>query len=221
MTFIEPHPDVVQPNPGGADDPLGESVLDAAAPWLRVFEPRDVRLVIGRGQDPGRELRLAQVAADRIPVHRRLSGGGTVVLAPGMVVVAMRLAPGAVDPTAYFAVVNQPLAAAVESVTGLRPLTVGHGDLALAAGDQPPRKVLGASLRQTAALTLWLGVFLVDDAVPHMERWLAPPSREPDYRHGRGHRAFCTHLGAHGANLSALAAAIRERCSEQPSVRRA
>ena len=89
--FIEPHPDLVEPNPGGADDPLCESVLDPLSPWLRLHEPHDVRLVIGRHQDPERELQTGVARADRIPIHRRVSGGGAVVLAPGMLLIALRL----------------------------------------------------------------------------------------------------------------------------------
>jgi len=37
--FEEPCPDLIQPNPGGPDDPLGESVFAPDAPGLRVFAP--------------------------------------------------------------------------------------------------------------------------------------------------------------------------------------
>ena len=77
--FHEPFPTIVAPQPGGLFDPLGESVLDLDQPWLRVFEPRDVRLVLGRNQDPHRELIVAQAQADDVPIHRRVAGGGAVV----------------------------------------------------------------------------------------------------------------------------------------------
>ena len=65
----------------------------------------------------------------------------------------------------------------------------------LVTADGIERKVLGASLRQTSRMVVYLGVFLVTDAIPLMERYLATPSREPSYRAGRGHAGFCTHLG--------------------------
>ena len=210
--FIEPRPDVVAPNPGSALDPLGESVLDPEQPWLRVFEPADVRLVIGRSQDPARELIVDAARADGVPIHRRICGGGAVVLAPGMAIVAIRLRNLGIATDAYFALVNAALAPAVETVTGVAPATRGHGDLAIPGPDGIERKVLGASLRQTSRLVVYLGVLLVADAVPLMERYLAPPSREPDYRAGRGHRAFCDHLGRLGATVPALRAAIEREC---------
>lgn len=212
--FIEPFPDLVVPNPGGSRDPLGESVLDRQEPWLRLFEPRDVRVVLGRNQDPHRELRVDQVRADGVPIHRRVAGGGAVVLAPGMLVVAMRLQPAAVAPDQVFALVNQALVPGVEAVLG-RPVAVrGHGDLAIGdAGHE--RKILGASLRQTSRYAVYLGVILVADGVPLMERYLALPSREPDYRGGRGHRDFCTHLGDAGVTVPALADALERSCRER------
>lgn len=208
--FIEPRPDVITPNPGGPDDPLGESILDPTQPWLRVYEPRDVRLVIGRHQDPARELLIEQAQADGVPVHRRVSGGGAVVLAPGMVVVAARLVNAELGTTCYLDRMNTALAPAVRSICGVAPVCRGHGDLAMTGADGVERKVLGASLRQTSKLVYYLGVFLVQDAVPLMERYLASPSRQPEYRAGRGHGAFCTHLSLSGVTESALQQAIRD-----------
>lgn len=206
--FIESRPDLVVPNPGGLADPLGESAIDPTQSWLRVFEPRDVRLVVGRHQDPARELIAANAQADGIPVHRRISGGGAVVLAPGMVVVALRLRNDEFGTACHLDRVNSALVPAVTAVCGAAPRCRGHGDLVMVGDDGAERKVLGASLRQTSRLVLYLGVFLVDDAVPLMERYLAPPSREPDYRQGRGHGAFCTGLARHGASVQALTVAV-------------
>jgi lipoate-protein ligase A len=214
--FVEPHPDFVQPQPGGPEDPLGESVLDPALPWLRVYEPKDLRLVLGRSQDPHKELNLSGVQAAQVPVHRRATGGGAVVLAPGMVVVALRLQRPGLPVDQCFDLVNDALVPAVAAVSGgVAPLRRGHGDLAMDDGAGPPRKILGASLRQTARLTAYLGVFLVADAVPLMEPLLAFPSRQPDYRGGRGHGAFCTHLGRWGVTVSALIKSLEVSCQDR------
>lgn len=209
--FSEPLPEIIAPNPGGADDPLGESVLDPAGDGLRVFEPRDRRVVIGRGQDPRRECLLEACAAAGVPVHRRVAGGGAVVLAPGMVVVAVRLAGGLRAADDYFALVNAALIPAVRAACGAQVACRGHGDLALRGPDGIERKVLGASLRQTSRLSLYLGVLLIADAVPAMEELLGHPSREPSYRAGRGHRAFCTHLGTVGCTVPRLIAELVSR----------
>jgi lipoate---protein ligase len=206
--FIEPKPEIIVPNPGGPADPLGESVLDLTQPWLRVFEPRDTRVVIGRHQDPERECLVDACRAAGIPIHRRVAGGGTVVLAPGMVVVAARLRHTQVGTSCYFGMVNDALIPAVAAASGVTPQCRGYGDLTIDG-----LKILGASLRQTSKMVVYLGVFLVADAVPLMERYLAMPSREPDYRLGRGHRAFCTSLDQHGTNVPGLIAAIMASCT--------
>ncbi|MBA3846999.1 MAG: hypothetical protein H0X45_10180, partial [Planctomycetes bacterium] len=197
-SFTEPRPDLIVPNPGGPTDPLGESVLDEAQDWLRVFEPRDTRIVIGRGQDPEREVALDAARANAIPLHRRVSGGGCVVLAPGMVVVSLRLPNDRVGVDCWFVLVNDALRPAIARACDLQAVTRGHGDLAIDV-DGCERKVLGASLRQTARWVYYLGVLLVDDAVPLMERYLLSPSRRPTYRGDRGHRDFCAALGRYGA----------------------
>jgi len=210
--FVEPRPDLVLANPGGPQDPLGESVLDPGQPWLRIFEPDAVRLVLGRSQDPLRELLVDVAQSDGVPIHRRICGGGAVVLGPGMAVVAVRLRNLGIATHAYFDLVNAALAPAVVAVAGLTPVTRGHGDLVIAGEGGHERKILGASLRQTSRLVVYLGVLLVADAVPLMERYLAAPSREPDYRSGRGHRAFCDHLSRLGATVPALCAALEREC---------
>lgn len=217
--FIEPQPELITRHDGGADDPLGESVLDPTRPWLRIFEPQDVRVVIGRHQDVTRECRIAACQADHIPLHRRVAGGGTVVLAPGMVVICARLRHTQVGTSCYFGMMNDALIPGVAAVADQAPQCRGYGDLTMtgtAAGQADlRRKILGASLRQTSRMVVYMGVMLVADAVPLMERYLAFPSREPDYRGGRGHGDFCTSLDRHGVSVSALMAALTGSCQQR------
>jgi lipoate-protein ligase A len=210
--FTEPYPEIIAPNPGGEDDPLGESVSDPALPWLRVFEPRDLRVVIGRHQDPFREVVVDSARVDGVPIHRRVAGGGAVVLAPGMVVVAARLARDHLGTTSYLERVNAALIPGIAAVCGVEPERHGLGDLALRSADGL-RKVLGASLRQSGKQVVYLGCLLVADAAHLMGQYLLAPSREPAYRGGRDHRTFCGHLGALGATPEMLASSLRESCA--------
>lgn len=209
--FDEPHPQWITPNPGGAQDPLGESVVDPTQPWLRIFAPTSPCAVIGRGQDPERELQCGQLRADGVPMYRRVCGGGAVILAPGMVVVALRLPRGDLFPDAWLTSIGGVLASGLHSGLGLAVQVRGHGDLAIAEGSSE-RKILGASLRLTGAWCLYLGVVLVTDAVSLMERYLAHPSREPGYRQGRGHGDFCTHLGRWGATVDSVSHHLEHAC---------
>ncbi len=204
----EPTPQWVLPVPPGPDDPLGESVYDQASTWCRVFEPAEVCLVLGRYQDAARELRLAAARADGVPVYRRSTGGGAVVLAPGCLVLALRLRHREPGADAVFARINRPVGRAIGDCTGRNPVSRGHGDLAMPVDEGPERKILGASLRQSRLWDHYLGVLLVADLRPLMERYLASPSRMPDYRAARDHDAFCTCLSAWGVDMRDLRSRI-------------
>ncbi|TVR16089.1 MAG: hypothetical protein EA401_01945 [Planctomycetota bacterium] len=206
--FREPDPAVVQAHPGGSDDPLGESVLDPQQSWCRIFEPKDVRVVIGRHQNVHREVLVASCQQDGVPIHRRVSGGGAVVLAPGMLVLALRLHTTAMAVDRSLCHIAHAVCQAIQSAGGPRCQVCGHGDVAVGEEDGM-RKVLGASIRQRRHTLYYLGVLLVADAVPLMERYLLPPSRRPDYRGNRDHAAFCTNLACHGLTTSSLAAQLR------------
>ncbi|MHC5067398.1 MAG: lipoate--protein ligase family protein [Planctomycetota bacterium] len=213
MGFRERWPELIVANPGGADDPLGESILDLDAPGLRVFEPPDVRLVVGRNQDPTREFHIDHAQVDGVPIHRRVTGGGAVVLAPGMVVVALRMPLDRAGVDCYFDRVNGALIPAIAGLTSVPVACRGHGDLAVCEADGVERKILGASLRQAKGHAYYLGVLMVADALPLIERYCASPSRQPDYRAGRDHAAFCTSLGVHGVSVGDLRSALAAGCA--------
>ncbi len=205
LSFAERWPDVVSPAPEGDNDPLGVSVLYHKP--LRVFAAADRRLVLGRGQDPWRELAVIQAQADGIPIHRRPTGGGAVILAPGCVIIACRL-PAWEGDTAYCcARINERLAPALHDVGAPLLVTRGHGDLALSDNGQL-YKILGASLRRGSFGILYLAAVLVEDLSPLMDRYLLSPSRQPDYRQHRDHRRFCTHLGRYGVTQEQAITAI-------------
>ena len=190
--FVERFPEIITPTPGG--DPLGESVLDPSQPAVRLFEPQDVRVVIGRSQDPTVECLVENCQADKVPIHRRASGGGTVVLAPGMLVIALRLPWPRQDADCVFAKVNNACFPAIADHCGVQLACQGHGDWAREVEPGIWKKVLGTSLRQRANDACYLGVIMLENAIPLMQRYLAMPSRQPGYRSDRDHATFCTHV---------------------------
>lgn len=212
--FTERFPEIISENPGGPEDPLGESILNHELPWLRIFEPTDVRIVIGRNQKPDREVLVDQAQADGIPIHRRVSGGGTVVLAPGTVVVAIRLRQEQVGVDCYFSGINKALCAGLANCAVDDAACFGYGDLAIQE-DGTTKKILGASLRQSQGAVYYLGVFMLNNQLPLIERYLPMPSKQPDYRAERSHADFCTHLGKRGVGSDALQTALRHSIEEQ------
>jgi lipoate-protein ligase A len=182
--------------------PTGEDVLDAAAEGLayRVWIPPSPILVLGNSQVPDVELNVENVAADGIPVYQRKGGGGAVLLTPGCVCLAVRF-PKRIDWGIhdYFAAGNKLLSDAVGVVAGLRAVPRGISDLAVST-PEGERKISGSSLYMPRGGALYLASLLVSADIGMWDRSLKHPSREPDYRAGRGHGAFV-------ANVSELAKA--------------
>jgi lipoate-protein ligase A len=56
------------------------------------------------------------------------------------------------------------------------------------------RKVMGSSLYLPRECALYLGSFLVSTPIALLDRFLAHPSREPEYRQGRSHGDFVRNL---------------------------
>ena len=96
-----------------------------------MFEPKDQRIVIGRSQDPNRECVVAHCQQDGVPIHRRATGGGAVILAPGMLVMAIRMPRDVVGTDCYFDRVNQVIRPVIQHHAGQEIRCCGHGDLAL------------------------------------------------------------------------------------------
>jgi lipoate-protein ligase A len=170
--------------------PTGEDLLDPGEPELRVWVPDRSILVLGYSQEADKELRLEAVTETGIPVYRRKGGGGAVLLTPGAVCVGMRLPrrpeKGLHD---HFAFANGLLQKAFQDELGLELRPQGVSDLAYEG-----RKVMGSSLYLPRECALYLGSFLVSTPIALLDRFLAHPSREPEYRQGRSHGDFVRNL---------------------------
>jgi len=161
-------------------------------------------VVLGRGNRPERELNLDACRADGVPVLRRRGGGGAVVLGPGCVVVSLVRRvdrPTALGEHMGFAV--GAIADGVARLGGPRLIPRGHGDLCVGE-----RKVLGSSAFRRRDVFFYQGSLLVAFDLGLVERYLCHPSREPEYRQGRPHRAFLTTLAEEGLPLEAEAMAL-------------
>lgn len=207
--FVERWPAIVRPGPGGPADPLGESVWQPRWSACRVFTPDCSAIVIGRNQDPWREVRVEQAQADGWPIYRRVTGGGTVLLTPGCVVVACRLQRCRIDTQWYFDAINRVIGPTIAELCGRPWTTRGHGDGCIEVAPGDLRKVVGASQRQNREQAVYLGVVLIEDCCLAMERYLAAPSRQPAYRRDRAHGDFCWPLSRDGVTTATATTALR------------
>jgi lipoate-protein ligase A len=176
---------------------LLEVFLADRTPRLRLYEPAETAAVLGASGKPERDLKLAALEADGVPVRRRRGGGGAVILTPGQVVLAL-----VTEVASDFG--NRDYARAINGwvVEALASLGV-HGleqrgitDLALHG-----RKVLGTSIYRSRRVLFYQASLLVSNDVSVFSRYLEHPHAEPDYRQGRDHDTFCITLRGEGYDL--------------------
>jgi lipoate---protein ligase len=197
----------------------GTDLPGTPPPAVRVAQAREVVVVLSRSRDPGREVFLEKCLSDRVPVVVRPSGGGAVVLAPGVVVASVLRAtgPGEQFPEPTFRRLCGAAAEALSAcgVAGVRMR--GVSDLCLGE-----RKIAGSSIRCWSAAVLFQISLLVAPDLALFERYLRHPSREPEYRRGRSHREFVTSLREAGFAVTAdeVVSVLRARLERETAPRR-
>jgi lipoate-protein ligase A len=173
-----------------------------------LYEPQEVCIVMGAGRREEQDVYAERAAQDGVPVLRRRGGGGTVVLSPGQVVLALVAEVAApFRNLEYFHTINSWFRRVLEGL-GLRGVEErGTSDLAVGG-----RKILGTSLYRRRLLLFYQASLLVDNDLALLERYLRFPSRVPDYREGRSHGEFCTTLRREGcpAAVEEVIACLRD-----------
>jgi lipoate-protein ligase A len=130
--------------------------------------------------------------ADGVPILRRSSGGGTMLLSKGCLcyslVVPYDHAPAlpGIRPSYRYILgrIRHALRGAVPGIT-----LAGPSDLAVAG-----RKVSGNSQQRKRRFFLHHGTLLYDFELALVGRYLRQPARQPEYRQDRPHAAFLTNL---------------------------
>jgi lipoate-protein ligase A len=130
---------------------------------------------------------------------RRVSGGAAIVTGPGCLMYALMLsfqrhpALRAVDHAHRFV-----LGVMAAALGKLVPGVCCRGTSDLAMGEW---KFSGNSVRCKREHLLYHGTLLYDFRLDLIERCLAMPGRQPDYRNGRAHRLFVANLPVSGASI--------------------
>lgn len=179
---------------GASGEATGERLLDRGLrPWDAWVPARPV-IVLGNSQNPERELQVTAVLRDGIPVHKRIGGGGSVLLTPGCVCLALRFRKRVgFSIKDYFALGSSLIIETARDRLGLDLFLRGISDLACATPDGD-KKVAGSSLYLPRDFALYLVSILVAPDLGPIEEYLLHPSQEPDYRSGRSHSEFLSGL---------------------------
>jgi lipoate-protein ligase A len=166
---------------------------------LRLWEWSRPAVVLGSGCRLAEDVDENACAADGVPLGRRASGGGTVLLNAGCLcfslVLAYRRSPALGEITPSYEYILQRIGVALADLLP-EIERAGTSDLA-AAG----RKVSGNSQQRKRNHLLHHGTLLYRFDLERVGRYLRLPSRRPDYRRDRDHAAFLRNLPADAAGL--------------------
>jgi lipoate-protein ligase A len=166
---------------------------------LRLWEWPHAAVVLGAGGCLADDVDEAACRADGVPILRRASGGGTVLLGPGCLCYSLVLAYGRSPalrevPFSYAYILGR----VREALAGLLPdvSPAGTSDL---AGEG--RKFSGNAQQRKRGHLLHHGTLLYDFDAGRVARYLRQPARQPAYRARREHAAFLRNLPAGAAEL--------------------
>ncbi len=177
---------------------VNEDLLDrykqTGVPVYRLYEPPTLCAVLGASGKPAQDLLLENLDADGVPWMKRRGGGGTVILGPGQVVLALVTAvESPFKNREYAAEINSWIvdSLALLGVNGVHP--AGISDLAIGE-----KKIVGTSLYRTRLILFYQASLLVSNDIAVFTRYLAMPVKVPEYRKGRSHEEFCTTIAREG-----------------------
>lgn len=171
-------------------------LLDAEAGGpevLRFWEWPTPAVVLGAGGKWAEEIHVAACERDGVPILRRSSGGGTVVLGSGCLNYSLILAfdrhRALPDLHASYRFI---LGVIADALLPLAPGIASAGISDLAIGG---RKCAGNAQQRKRTHLLHHGALLCSLDLSLIPRYLAHPAREPDYRKQRSHLDFVTNVG--------------------------
>jgi lipoate---protein ligase len=159
---------------------------------LRVWEWPTPTVVLGSGCRLAEDVKEAACERDGVPVLRRSSGGGTVLLGQGCLVFSLILrldrAPelGEIR-SSYQYILGEVVRALCGEVSGIG--VAGISDLAVRG-----LKCSGNAQQRKQGHLLHHGTLLYGFALDRVGAYLNAPERQPEYREGRDHDRFLCNL---------------------------
>ena len=166
--------------------------LDQAMACLRVWEPTNYFVVLGRSNQVEKEVNVDVCESENIPILRRFSGGGTVLVGPGCLCYTLAIPSNDFHRALGVSQVTTRLmerTAAGLSIHLSDIQVCGTSDLVWRG-----HKFSGNAQRWLRTSFVHHGTLLYDFDLPLLSRCLKQPSKQPDYRQSRGHNEFVTNI---------------------------
>jgi lipoate-protein ligase A len=188
------------------DEALLDSCEDGGPDVLRFWESSEYFVVVGYANKVATEVNVDECRERNVSILRRCSGGGTVLQGPGCLNYSLILNFENSGTNIPFAA--QPNDTPLQTIPGANCYIMRRNAQALGAALGRDVKVRGitdlavgevkfsgnAQRRKRRAL-LFHGTFLLNFDLGLVSALLAKPSKEPDYRVGRGHEDFLMNVG--------------------------
>ena len=188
-----------------ADEALLEAAEAGSGDVLRFWESPEPFVVVGYANRVATEVNVPACMAAGVPILRRCSGGGTVLLGPGCLAYTLVLQIGGRPELETITGTNQFIMerhrAALGPLVGSPVRVEGHTDLVL--GDH---KFSGNAQRRKRRAVLFHGTMLYAFDLLLIERFLRLPSLRPAYRGDRAHPDFVGNFPTSSASLRAVLA---------------
>ena len=166
---------------------------------VRLWEPRDPLVVVGRSTNVGVEVNEAACRERNIPILRRSSGGAAIVAGPGCLMYAVILS---YERRPHLRFIDQIHAFVLESlVQELSKQLPGVARQGISDLAWHGKKFSGNSVRCKREHVLYHGTLLYDFPLALVTELLNMPPRQPDYRAGRSHSDFLTNVPLSAATL--------------------
>jgi lipoate-protein ligase A len=218
-------------HPGIRGD-LGLAVDEAALGWVAASSRVDIGIlhlyrfdpaavVIGYHQDPRTETDLAACAAGGVEVHRRLTGGGSILMGPGQLGLALALPRAAVSTAGGFGPVFEALSGGIVQALrrhGVESVLRPKNDLAVGG-----RKICGVGAYTDAAgMLLFHASTLVDVDFDLMLEVLRIPDakhRDKFVAHAREGMTTLREQAGRDVSVEEFAAEVEEGYREALGVR--
>ena len=196
------------------DEALLLQAEDGGPEVLRCWEWPTPAVVLGAAGRIRDEVNIEQCQEDGIPIHRRASGGGTVLLNRGCLLFSLILRfdrdPSLQHiPSSYKFILGKLVDALAAAADGVA--FQGQSDLTL-----NDRKFSGNSQQRKRHNVLHHGTLLYAFDAGGLGRYLRSPPRQPEYRGGRSHEAFLVNLPMGVGELRRMLRGVWEAEDEMP-----
>ena len=179
------------------DDLVLDKMQQGADYACEIYEAERVEVVLGRACKVEEDVMSNACTTDGVPISRRRGGGGTVVLAPGMLIISIAGKSSLqYHLREHMNAVNLVIIDTLKKL-GVNSLSIrGTSDIAIGT-----KKILGSSLYRRKDLLLYQGSLLVNPDLNLINRYLKQPRKQPAYRSGRSHERFVTSLYKEGYTI--------------------